>query len=128
MKPAECPVVAWLKMAVPASMPDQVVAFALNMEESFDWKVELVGCSTYDVDDADWACPPEAWTSPEALELNTTLVGETWETAQTYVLSAVADFINQGDSPGAYTFQLAQAVCVGFVDGDLVRAWPPQLD
>lgn len=119
-----CPVLTWLQVIVPASLPDQVVAFALNMTESEDWKVELVGCATYDAQDDDWACPPEAWSGSDALELGAVLGGESWETAQAYVIKAVAAFIEQRNCHCAQTFRSAQAVCVGFVDGDLVRVWP----
>lgn len=122
----DCPVLTWLYKVVPTSMPEHVVAFALNMTEG--WRVELVGSSTYDTDDDDWACPPEAWSSPHELEIYSTLVGDTWESAQAYVLNSVSWFMNHDNSQGANTFRAAQAICVGFVDGHLVRVRPNSLN
>lgn len=115
---------AWLASVLPATTPPGVVAYCFNMLDSDVWIVEVIGASSYDVDDEDWCCPPEAWSAEPAQFFISRDTVPTWEEAQEYVAAGVAAYLKQGDRPGAAVLRQAQAVCVGFVEGNLVRVWP----
>lgn len=115
----------WLVCVAPATLPANVVAFNFNMAECGDWIIELIGASRYDPDDEDWSCPPEAWTSrPGQLTIPRSVGGATWEQAQMYVAREVARFLRSSSTPQAEALRSAQAVCIGFVDGNLEKVWP----
>jgi hypothetical protein len=115
----------WLTCIAPATLPADVVAFNFNLAECGDWIVELIGASRYDMDDEDWSCPPEAWTSrPSPLFIPRSVGGATWEQAQTYVAREVVRYLASSSTPQAETLRSAQAVCIGFVDGNLEKLWP----
>ena len=115
----------WLQQAVPSSTPDGVVAYNFNLAECGDWIVELIGAGTYDRDDPEWACPPELWSSqPLEFVLARSVAGTEWEQALAYVTKEVRSFIENSSTSQANVLRIATAVCVGFVDGDLVEVWP----
>jgi hypothetical protein len=49
---------AWLTSVLPYSAPPEVVAYNFDLAEAGDWSVDLIGASSYDKNDDDWACPP----------------------------------------------------------------------
>lgn len=117
--------VSWLTRVCPATLPSNVVAFNFNLAEGRDWVVELVGASSYDPDDDQWACPPEEWSSrPDELMLPRSVAGGTWQQAQAFVANGVTIFLRESNMPQAEVLRSADAVCVGFVDGSLERVWP----
>lgn len=119
------PLSTWLLQAVPSSTPDGVVAYNFNLAECGDWIVELIGAGTYDQDDSEWACPAELWSSqPLELTLERSVAGAGWEQALTYVTAEVRSFIENSPTLQASVLRDATAVCVGFVDGELVEVWP----
>lgn len=52
----------WCIAVLPKAPVPGVVAYNFNLAECGDWIVEVIGASTYDVQDREWSCPPEAWT------------------------------------------------------------------
>lgn len=110
----------WLASVAPRSPLAGVVAYNFNIAQSPDsFVVELVGSSWYDADDADWACD-EAWTSrPSEFRTSYAESGQDWEPFLNEVCRAVGSFLSEhaGSHPG---LALAEAVTVGFVDGDLI--------
>lgn len=110
---------AWLNATLPATLPDDVAAFSFNLAESpASFVVEVVGASTYDVKDSDWACG-EAWTHrPESFDLSYAEFGEGWETVLSLIEKWVRTYLATS-APGAQMLRSAQAVAIGFVDGDL---------
>lgn len=115
----------WLGDVLPDTAPQGVVAFSFNITESKNWLVELIGASSYKADDADWACPPEAWSSaPSRLAISRSIAGDSWESAQCFIVERVRYFLQNSESAQASILRSATAVCVGFVDGDLNQVWP----
>lgn len=116
----------WLIKTVPSSAPSGVVAYNFNISETgAEYVIELIGASTYDPQDPDWACPPEAWTSrPSKVSIPYGVFDAQWERALSGVVTSVKTFLATSDSSAANVLRQSQAVCASFVDGDIVQVWP----
>jgi hypothetical protein len=123
-RPQYASIEAWLESTVPEKTPEDVVAYNFNLAEGGCWIVEVIGASSFDSRTGDWACPPEAWSCrPSQFEIPYDWAAN-WQDAAKYVASHVTNFILRSSHPGAEVLRQAEAVCVGFVDGDLTRIWP----
>lgn len=112
----------WLDRALQEPVPEGVVAYSFNLSEP--WKVELIGADHYDPGNSDWACPPEAFRPHEGgLRLSAAAPNDNWENILAWTRQQIVDYMGSSAS-GAAKLRAAQAVCVGFVDGDLQRVWP----
>ena len=109
----------WLIEALPDSTPGGVVAYAFNLaEDPTEYVVELIGASSFDHEDSDWACD-EQWTSrPATFEFNRDSTGD-WMAALDLTKSFILSFMSSHTT----ILQQSQAVAVGFVDGDLSVIW-----
>ena len=92
----------------------KAVNFNLYEDENDKWSIELVGTSSFDENDDDWACD-EVFTTrdnPYVLEMK----GD-WENIQKIFTDKIIDYLKKGK----YADKLKQykAVAIGFVDGDL---------
>src|SRR5262245_30099940 len=113
---------AWLDRALAKPVPAHVVAFNFNLSEP--WSVELIGADRYSEEDADWACPPEAFRPKgKKLRLPESECGSDWQSVLEAAKSLVVSFLDRGSS-GSERLRQAQGVTVGFVDGDLHKVWP----
>jgi hypothetical protein len=111
---------AWLSGVVPPELPAQVIAFNFNIAQTaVGFEVELIGASKYDPDNSDWACE-ETWTSrPKVFAVSYAESGKEWQPFLEWASRAVREFV-EGTAPNASTVRKAQAVTVGFVDGELL--------
>lgn len=117
---------AWLAAVLPVTPPPGVLAYNFNLAEAGCWIVEVIGSSTYDPGNSDWACPPEAWSSrPSEYQIECNVAPD-WQTALDLVAGQVAKFLRNSQQPGARVLKSARAVCAGFVDGELKKIWPEQ--
>jgi hypothetical protein len=100
---------------------DGLVAYNFNIAEAPEgFVIEVVGSTYYDPKNADWACE-EAWTSrPYEFLVPYADVGREREPFLANVCASVKEFLAQRP-PEAAALLTAEAVTVGFVDGDLVR-------
>ena len=108
----------WLDGVFERKIPDGVVSVCFNLYEDGDnsWSLEVVGCSSFDSEDPDWACDevtdfetrdePFAWTE-EAI----------WEKVLSDVTKLLYQYIQEGKA-SEYLNSL-DGVAVGFADGDL---------
>ena len=108
----------WLDGVFEREIPDGVVSVCFNLYEDGDnsWSLEVVGCSSFDSEDPDWACDevtdfetrdaPFAWTE-EAI----------WEKVLSDVTKLLYQYIQEGKA-SEYLNSL-DGVAVGFADGDL---------
>ncbi len=108
----------WLDSVFDRSIPEGVVSVCFNLYEDGDdsWSLEVVGCSSFDSEDPDWACDevtdfetrdePFTWTE-EAI----------WEKVLSDITKILYQYIQEGKSSG-YLNSL-DGVAVGFADGDL---------
>lgn len=110
---------AWLSQVAPRASIPTVIAYNFNLAETIDaFEVELVGSSWYNPIDSDWVCE-ETWTSrPSQYVALYAETGRDWEPFLKWVVTSVHEFVS-GASPGSETLRQAQAVAVGFVDGNL---------
>jgi hypothetical protein len=115
---------AWLTAVLPIAPPPKVIAYNFNLSEGGGWVVELIGSSAYDAKNKDWACPPEAWTSRPSEYLVDYDEASNWQAALDHVVVQVTKFLQTSTLPGAKVLKSAQAVCAGFVDGELTQIWP----
>lgn len=119
---------AWLGSTLPEKTPEDVVAYNFNLAEGGCWTVEVIGASSFDSRTGDWACPPEAWSCrPSQFEIPYDWASN-WQDAAKYVASHVANFILRSSHPSAEVLRQAEAVCVGFVDGDAGTACRASLE
>ena len=95
---------------------DNIVAINFNLyeDENDKWSIELVGTSSFDENDDDWACD-EVFTTrdnPYVLEMKSD-----WKSIQGIFI----DKINNDLDKGKYAEKLKhyKAVAIGCVDGDL---------
>ena len=106
----------WLNDTLSQSIPAEVKAFCFNIYDDGDntWSVELVGCSSFDENDADWACDEVFDNRDEPFA---------WEEEADYdhIFAGVKVMILQylQDGSEADVLKDSQGVAMGFVDGDL---------
>ena len=106
----------WLNDTLSQSIPAEVKAFCFNIYDDGDntWSVEVVGCSSFDENDADWACDevfdnrdePFAW--EEKAPASQILAG---------VKVMILQFMESGEK--ADVLKAYSGIGVGFVDDDL---------
>ncbi|MCR5824123.1 MAG: hypothetical protein K6G60_06815 [Lachnospiraceae bacterium] len=108
----------WLDSALCQNIPDDVIAFNFNLYEDTGskWSIEIVGTSSFDESDEDWACD-------EVTDFNTRGNPLQWQedTSWEDVLSKAEDMLIKYLETGknAYKLKHAEAVACGFVDGSL---------
>jgi hypothetical protein len=102
--------------------PASVIAYNVGLFESPNgYTAYLCGADHYSDDSSDWACresfaPKDRYFNLPAQEFKS----KGWEEAQEAVITAVKEFL--ASAQGAQSFLAnAQAVTVGFDDGELVR-------
>ncbi|MBE7070610.1 MAG: hypothetical protein E7386_08935 [Ruminococcaceae bacterium] len=108
----------WLDGVFDRSIPEEVVSVCFNLYEDGEnsWSMEVVGCSSFDSEDPDWACDevtdldtrdePFTWTE-EAI----------WEKVLSDVTKLLYRYIQEGNASGF--LNSLDGVAVGFADGDL---------
>ena len=108
----------WLDSVFDRSIPEGVVSVCFNLYEDGDdsWSLEVVGCSSFDSEDPDWAC--DEVTDFETREEPFTWTEETnWEKVLSDVTKLLYQYTQEGKASG-YLNSL-DGVAVGFTDGDL---------
>ena len=108
----------WLDGVFDRSIPEEVVSVCFNLYEDGEnsWSMEVVGCTSFDSEDPDWACDevtdldtrdePFTWTE-EAI----------WEKVLSDVTKLLYRYIQEGNASGF--LNSLDGVAVGFADGDL---------
>jgi hypothetical protein len=112
---------AWLDDALSQRISPSVVAFSFNLAEP--WSIEVVGSDRYSDDDPDWACEESFRANVEQFALPASEVGATWEVVLEATKHLVGSYLDR-PSAGSVRLRKAEAVVVGFVDGDIHRVWP----
>ena len=92
----------------------KAVNFNLYEDANNKWSIELVGTSSFDKNNDDWACD-EVFTTrdnPFVIENESD-----WKSMEKVFIDLVNSYLNNGKY--AYKLKQYQAIGVGFVDGDL---------
>ena len=105
-------------------MPDETKAFCFNLYEESDedhiYGVQLIAAGAFDAADkeGDWACD-EVWSCEENIfTVETSDEDDTgWAHAQELIKEMVEEYLKNGKY--ADILSSAEAVAIGFVDGDL---------
>ena len=114
----------WLEQILSAPLPEGIAAFNINLYGGPDsCQAELVACPTFDPDDPDWATE-DILTSPQPLFDIPYGTGKDndWEHGLELAGQWLARYL-ASQSAGARRLQAAEAVALGFVDGDLQLIW-----
>ena len=102
----------WLDLILKNELNSEIKAINFNLYEDTDnkWSVELVGTSSFDKDNDDWACD-EVFTTrdqPFVIECESD-----WKLVETFFIGLVNEYLSSGK------LKEYQAIGIGFVDGDL---------
>ena len=108
----------WIDDVLSVEFSEEITAIAFNLYEDEDdmWSLEVVGTSSFDAEDSDWACD-------EITDFGTRDNPFVWkETAEwSDVLEKVEEELSRYLKEGKYATKLLNldGVGVGFVDGDM---------
>ena len=109
---------AWLDEVFSRTAPEGIVSVCFNLYEDGDdsWSMEVVGCSSFDSNDPDWACDEvtDFGTRDEPFEWTDDSI---WEKVLSDITKLLYQYIEEGSASG-YLNSL-DGVAVGFADGDL---------
>ena len=109
---------AWLDDVFARDIPEGVVSICFNLYEDGEnsWSLEVVGCSSFDSEDSDWACDEvtDLGTREEPFAWEEDAI---WEQVLSDVTKLLYQYIEEGKA-AAYLSSL-DGVAVGFADGDL---------
>ena len=106
----------WLDASLAHPIPASVVAFSFNLAEP--WCIEVVGSDIYSEKDPDWACAESFRPKNPNLDLPESEVGSDWESVLEAAKKLVLAYLDR-PSLGAFILKKAEAVAIGFVDGEL---------
>ena len=106
----------WLNNILQAELESEIKAVNFNLYEDVNnkWSIEMVGTSTFDENNEDWACCEVFTTRDKSF----VIVRESnWKAIETLFI----DLLNKYLIDGKYAYKLKQyqAIGIGFVDGDL---------
>lgn len=105
----------WLENAL-KKLPSDVEVIHFNLYEDNDdkWSVELVGTSTFDENNSDWACN-EVYTTRENPYVLTKK--SDWKAIENLFTSFLLNYLERGKY--AHILKECRGIGIGFVDGDL---------
>ena len=105
-----------LNKVMQMNIPDDVVDFSFNLNEDANKSLtlELIGASSFDTTDNDWACDEVFTTRDNPL---TWYDDKEWQDVLTLTIKMLKDYLEKGKY--AKELKERQGLAVGFVDGDL---------
>ena len=106
----------WLDDVMQITIPDDVVAFCFNLYEDTNktWTLELIGASSFDTNDSDWACDEVFTTRDNPLTWHD---DKEWQEVLMETIKILKDYLKKGKYGRA--LKERQGLAVGFVNGDL---------
>ena len=107
----------WLDAQLETEIPNQIVAFNINIYES-PFKIEVVGSNVFDIDDEDWACNEDWVPLNRMTSVSSSIFGKSWEQAQENLLHMAKNYFDS-NSRNSRKLRSAKAFALGFVDGNL---------
>lgn len=106
----------WLDSILKLELPNEIKAINFNLYKDINnkWSIELIGSSSFNENDPDWACD-EVFTTRE----NPFVI--TKESKWNEIETLFTNLVNKYLESGKYCNKLKQyeAIGIGFVDGDL---------
>ena len=106
----------WLNDVMQMTIPYDVVAFCFNLYEDVNksWTLELIGASSFDTADNDWACDEVFTTRDTPL---TWYEDKEWQDVLMMIEKLLKDYLEKGKYGNV--LKERQGLAVGFADGDL---------
>lgn len=117
MKEFENSVCEWLIRSLAEPVNESVIAYCVNLYDS-PFRAELVGSSRFDPRDEDWACEKVWSPSDRYLTLPVAFATRPWEERLNICVGVLQRFVS-AETSAAKILRRADAVAVGFVDGNL---------
>lgn len=109
----------WLRASLSDTDSREIRGYSFNLiETGGEYSVELIGASTFDEIDPDWACDEVFEGTPRSIPIPEPIHGGNWESCLTNMKSYLGDYLSFGDE-NARTLKRADGIAIGFVDGDL---------
>ena len=107
----------WLDKVLCDTVPEEVVAFCFNLYEDGGnmWSLELIGASSFDKENDDWACDEVITTRECPLVWKNE---STWETVMKEARKGIEQYLKKGKY--AHVLKQKKCIALGFVDGDLL--------
>ncbi|MEF9983521.1 MAG: hypothetical protein RR806_00465 [Oscillospiraceae bacterium] len=114
----EMHLIEWLDTILNSEIPENIVALNFNLYDDgdFNWSIELIGTSRFDLKDDDWACDEAFDFGTRENPLSWQQECE-WETILNSAVETISDYLIDGKySALMKTFK---GIGVGFVDGEI---------
>ena len=105
-----------LNKVMQMNIPDDVVDFSFNLNEDANKSLtlELIGASSFDTNDNDWACDEVFTTRDKPLTWHD---DKEWHEVLMMIKKLLKDYLEKGKY--GKVLKERQGLAVGFVDGDL---------
>ena len=109
----------WLDNILQKELPEGIAAFNINLYEGSDatYDLQLIGSDKFDDDVGDWACTEYFSSGEDICYIKRTKDIQGWEKGLDYITKLVEQYLNEGRN--AHILKNANAVGIGFVDGDI---------
>jgi hypothetical protein len=109
---------AFLDRALAGGVPDDIVAFILNLYEGTEtFDAQLAGSTRFESTSSEWPVDPAFSTGEYLFAVPRLAVQDSWEEAFNLFRTLLLDYIMSGRK--AARLRGAKGVAIGFVDGDL---------
>jgi hypothetical protein len=109
--------IAWLDKQLDEEVPEGILAFNINVNES-PFNIELIGSDEFTPNDEDWACNEDWVPINRSMTVSDELFGDSWEVAESNLLKFSKAYLDS-NAVNVYKLTKAKAFSVGFVDGSL---------
>lgn len=109
--------IAWLDQQLNVEIPDQIVAFNINVYES-PFNIEVLGSNEFTPDDEDWACNEDWVPEKRIMPVSAELFGDSWENALENLVVMAKSYVSS-KSKNVAKLKSSKAFAIGFVDGSL---------
>lgn len=108
----------WVNCIFEKEIPKGVVALSFNLyeDEKYHWSMEVVGTSTFDEDNEDWACD-EITDFDSRKDLFSWQEESDWEKILSETVKCLRKYLETGEYAGK--LKSVKGIGAGFVDGDL---------
>ena len=109
---------AWIVRVLDEHDLSPVVAYNFNLYEHEDeTAIQLVGATSYDPEDEDWACDTYYSSGEDLFILPHSLTGRDWRDALRFAIHLIEEYFQRSTVPAP--LRACRAITVGFVAGDL---------
>lgn len=116
----------WIGSALASEVPKTVVAYSFNLFElgpgEAKYGIELIGSDEFDADNSDWACTAAWVANPRSISIPRDFANGGWEACLVDVRGLLTNALSKSSATAA-KLKEANAVAIGFVDGDLETVW-----